>query len=248
MIMIMRFKTKSYLLFKLLSLVYLLQCSHAITSNSGNNDIINGNGNNISSTSINQQQHLKVSAPTTVTTSSSTTIPAASNTTTLHATNATSNKPPVTNQAAESPKRQQAGDDEYLIGVGIADITGPSADINLVSLIRQLATAGSILASSSGSNSNSLPTISARGSFDRPLSFIQSGSSSTRQASSVDELLRFQYPSWRDLQDVKLQLKINFNSLLMQTTSSLNAMIRWAMPDRVKMQAEFTYANLVVQL
>jgi hypothetical protein len=37
-------------------------------------------------------------------------------------------------QAALTP----GADDEYLVGFGIADITGPSADINLVSLISQL--------------------------------------------------------------------------------------------------------------
>lgn len=43
-----------------------------------------------------------------------------------------------TGAAAATPA---INDDEYLIGVGIADITGPAADINLVSLFRLLANA-----------------------------------------------------------------------------------------------------------
>jgi len=116
----------------------------------------------------------------------------------------------------QAPRRQGPADDEYLIGVGIADITGPAADINLVSLIQQLAaTAGNSPVSNSGLN--------------------------------FRELIRIQHPSWRDLSDVKLQFKINFNPLLLRTPS-MNALLRWAMPNQLKMQAEYTYANLVVQL
>lgn len=212
-----------------LSLVYLLHFSYAISGNNSNN--IN-NSNSGSAFDINNQpnSHQSSNSQSTV---SATAVPIAATPTT--------SKPPAQNQ--DPPRRQQAADDEYLIGVGIADITGPSADINLVSLLRQLATAGST--ASSGSS----PTLTGNsGSVSsRPLSFIQTASSSTATASGADELLRFQYPSWRDLQDVKLQLKINFNSLLLRT-SSLNAMLRWAMPNQIKMQAEFTYANLVVQL
>lgn len=120
-----------------------------------------------------------------------------------------------TEPAAEPPRRQQAADDEYLIGVGIADITGPAADINLVSLIRLLAN----LDTSSSSSSSSL----------------------------ISELIRFQYPSWRELRDIKLQLRINLNSFYQRQPFVAN-LIRWAMPNQIKMQAEYTYANLVVQL
>lgn len=217
---------KCYLLFLSASLVYLLQSSYVASNNNINSSNNNNNGplsNTNNQKPIGTEESLQQSTATTSKTTST-------------------NKPPT--EQHEAPRRQQAANDEYLIGVGIADITGPSADINLVSLIRQLATASSI---ASGSSSSQTLTQGNSGSA-QPLSpFIQSASSSTATASSADELLRFQYPSWRDLQDVKLQLKINFNSLLLRTTS-LNAMLRWAMPNQIKMQAEFTYANLVVQL
>lgn len=127
---------------------------------------------------------------------------------------------PQQNQQQQPPRRQQPADDEYLVGVGIADITGPAADINLVSLIQRLA-------------ASSVPQFLAP----------TAGS----ETSNVEELFRIQYPSWRDLTDVKLQLKINFKSLLLQTPM-MNNIIRWAMPNQIKMQAEYTYANLVVQL
>ena len=81
-------------------------------------------------------------------------------------------------------------------------------------------------------------------------------------------MMLLQYPSWRDLSNVKLQIKVNLNNLLTsltppssrQLTSSstsatiaaantlLGALLRWAMPSQIKIQAEYTYANLVVRL
>lgn len=133
------------------------------------------------------------------------------------------------NKQTEPPRRQQEiADDEYLIGVGIADITGPAADINLVSAIRQLA--------------DSLPQLLSTSSS----SFFASSPASS-STNSFQELVRLSYPSWRELRDVKMQLKINFNPLLLRTPL-MSALLRWAMPNQIKMQAEYTYANLVVQL
>lgn len=127
-------------------------------------------------------------------------------------------------------KRQQAGagqrpqppsqpDDEYLVGVGITDITGPSADINLVSLL------GLILTS------------------------LSANSDDSTLANYLDSLVQFQYPSWQEFQDVKLQLKINMNPLILRSTQPIvETIFRWGMPNRIRMQAEYTYANLVVQL
>lgn len=127
---------------------------------------------------------------------------------------------------AEAPRRQASGpvDDEYLVGVGIADITGPSADINLVSLLRRIATTSADSSPSAG-----------------PTGLVGSGSTGASRGSA---LVQIQHPSWRELRDIKLQLKINLNSLLSAQTLSL---FRWAMPNQVKIQAEYTYANLVVQ-
>lgn len=187
-------------------------------SNASSSSAYNNNNNN------NQQQSSTTSALTTQQTTTTTT-----------------SKPTY---LAEPPRRQQVKDDEYLIGVGIADITGPSADINLVSLIRQLATASSGSTEGEGSSGSS-PSMTGAGNSG---AVSQSSASSAGAASSgAEEIMRIEYPSWRDLQDVKLQLKINFNSLLLQT-QSLNSMLRWAMPNQIKMQAEFTYANIVVQL
>lgn len=129
----------------------------------------------------------------------------------------------------EAPRRQASApaDDEYLVGVGIADITGPSADINLVSLIRRIVTA----------TAGSSPSAGASG--------LASSSSSSSGTSRNLAVMQIQHPTLRELRDVKLQLKINLNSLLSAQTLSL---IRWAMPSQVKIQAEYTYANLVVQL
>lgn len=144
---------------------------------------------------------------------------------------ATPSAEPPARAPAEAPRRQSGGaplDDEYLVGVGIADITGPSADINLVSLLRSLlvaAPAGPVVSGVAGSSSGS-----------------NSGAATSSQNQAM---LRLQYPSWRELRDIKLQLKINLNSLLSSPTMSL---VRWAMPSQIKMQAEYTYANLVVQL
>jgi len=68
------------------------------------------------------------------------------------------------------------------------------------------------------------------------------------------ELLSFQYPSWQDLENFKLQFKVNLRSLLSylqgeQPTNSLqNILFRWAMPSQIRMQVEYTYANFVVRL
>lgn len=129
----------------------------------------------------------------------------------------------------EPPKRQST-DDEYLIGVGLADITGPAADINLVSLIQQLASSSGLVSDSNG--------VAATSSSS---SVVSSGTG------ILDGLIRLQHPSWRELSDIKLQLKINFNPLLLRYPF-MDTLFRWAMPNQLKMQAEYTYANLVVQL
>lgn len=154
--------------------------------------------------------------------------------------NATTTTTTVNKQPAETPKRQQAGEDEYLIGVGIGDITGPAADINLVSLLRQLL------------------ELAIGGGADSSLFAGSSQSAPSTGTSILNDLMRVQHPSWRELTNVKLQLKINMNSLLLQLNSAaaaaggggelMETLIRWAMPNRIKMQAEYTYANLVVQL
>lgn len=138
----------------------------------------------------------------------------------------------------QPPRRQQlGGEDEYLIGVGLGDITGPAADINLVSLLTQIARL--VIDGSGGGNQNTF--------FTPPTATITSGTS------ILNDLMRIQHPSWRELSDVKLQLKINMNSLLLRLdqlleTNLAGLLTRWAMPSRIKMQAEYTYANLVVQL
>lgn len=299
------------------------------------------------------------------------------------------NKPTANHQAVassahidnhrQSQPTRPGEDDEYLIGVGIADITGPSADINLVSVLSQLAefAADFLFASSSPSrlsSSSSLPSSlssslafsepSSRSlnnirSADRPFGACDIGRTSSqgqrissllpivkrapskninrisddiysgladfaksrhlnnahlpqskfidknmdlhpefarilrtkatrvanssslinelnkanlavrilqnvqqqkqnleRQATiSIDDrpLMNLAYPSWRDLQNVKLQIKVNLNNLLTsfaptQTNSIISLLRRWAMPNQIKMQAEYTYANLVVRL
>lgn len=145
-----------------------------------------------------------------------------------------------------TPSRQQTSEDEYLVGVGIADITGPAADINLVSLLRQLAGAEPVAPSSPASGA---PAAAAAGNNRRQqLASIDRQSSASSSAATANELLTFRYPSWREFQDVKLQFKINLNSFLLRNSPIFNVLLRWAMPSRIKMQAEYTYANLVVQL
>lgn len=113
-----------------------------------------------------------------------------------------------------------------MIGVGLGDITGPAADINLVSLMQQLAAASGLV--------GSLPPLA-------------SSPPTTGGPPNFANLFALRHPTWRELSDVKLQFKINFKSLLLQTPM-LNNLLRWAMPNQIKMQAEYTYANLVVQL
>lgn len=157
----------------------------------------------------------------------------------------------TTTNSGKPPPRQQAGEDEYLIGVGIGDITGPAADINLVSLLRQLSEL--LVGASSTGGRASPPSPARRG----PSTARQNaaGPPLTSGTSILNDVMRIQHPSWRELSDVKLQLKINMNSLLLQLNSATSSpllspvasLIRWAMPNRLKMQAEYTYANLVVQ-
>lgn len=265
-------------------------------------------------------------------------------------------------QQAPTIQRRQAAltpgtDNEYLVGVGIADITGPSADINLVSLLSQLFEMTSELLVSAPTNSSPSSSLSLSSSsvaskrkgqagtgtqntttkaqqgpvrkrpperhkvkttatmpnverkhFTGPLMtnlisdtlkpFESSKPKRTtrelrpnhdpsvadkKQATISMEgrpLMSIQYPSWRDLQNVKLQLKVNLNNFLtnippppstrrrhltadpnaIQTRQSgatasataLNPLVadilRWAMPSQLKMQAEYTYVNLVVRL
>ena len=124
-------------------------------------------------------------------------------------------------------------------------------------------------------------------------SFGNSDHAQEKQATiSLDDrpLMSISYPSWRDLQNMKLQFKVNLNSFLtnvppMSPRSSpssswsdrsdqtqrrqsqsqsqsqsqtqtfelvvsnlLETIIRWAMPNQIKMQVEYTYANFVVRL
>lgn len=134
------------------------------------------------------------------------------------------------NQQHEPPRRQQPPEDEYLVGVGIADITGPAADINLVSLLQQL-----LVVSPPTSSASAIP----------PRTYGSGGGGSTSIANNV---LQLQYPSWQEFRNVKMQFRINFRSLLLQTSPLMNVIFRWAMPNQIKMQAEYTYANFVVQL
>lgn len=137
-------------------------------------------------------------------------------------------QPPQQQQPAQQQQPEQPQpDDEYLIGVGITDITGPSADINLVSLIGLII---SSLASSASSVSSDTSSTSATTNY-------------------LNSLVQFQYPSWQEFQDVKLQFKINMNPLILRSSTPIvETLFRWGMPNRVRMQAEYTYANLVVQL
>lgn len=295
---------------------------------------------------------------------------------------------PISNrQAGLTP----GADDEYLVGFGIADITGPSADINLVSVISQLFEFTSELLSSlsqpssyepsfspgrfssvarvgqptpappppplafseshqdvkssvlSSANQSAdlvshLPTTSSRPRKPKPTTMRPTGRRSTttraiphrtnhqterlisneifnglprvgllskgakgtttnrlttkgmgfrlsdvflsqaehRQATiSLNDrpLMSLSYPSWRDLQDMKLQFKVNLNNFLTnippmsprsspiskrqqqqqqtqtpQTNNLIETIIRWAMPNQIKMQVEYTYANFVVRL
>lgn len=136
----------------------------------------------------------------------------------------------------QPPRRQQNPDQdsEYLIGLGIADITGPSADINLVSLIGQLVAAGLG------------PTFEVTSS--RQISDGLGVGGSNAGSSQLSGLpIRLQYPSLRELRDIKLQFKINISPLILRQPL-MDTLLRWAMPNQAKMQLEYTYANLVVQL
>lgn len=144
-------------------------------------------------------------------------------------------------QSNNTTRRQdsRATDDMYQVGFGIADITGPSADINLVSLISQVISVASALLSDSsvaGSSAGSQQSTGA-GSGNALLSPVQ--------PIEVNPLIKIQHPTLEELQDAKLQLKINLKLLSNQQT---NDALRWAMPNQFKLQAEFTFANLVVQL
>lgn len=168
----------------------------------------------------------------------------------------------------QQQQQQQQENDEYLVGVGIADITGPAADINLVSLIRLLGElAGELLfalAADSPAAPQQPPPPLRRYSpgqhkqLGRRPTELSASSYEPRQSTAgsntyTNPALPFnlRYPTWRELQDVKLQFRINLNSFLffMRNSQLLNnLLLRWAMPNQIKMQAEFTYANFVVQL
>lgn len=138
------------------------------------------------------------------------------------------------NQNQLPPRRQQPASDEYLVGVGIADITGPAADINLVSLMRLLL-GGGVTQLLDTSTASTAPGASL-------YSIPRQGTTSV-----IEDLIQISYPSVGDLTNVKMLLKINLKSLLSQT-QMMNELIRWAMPNQIKMQVEYTYVNLVVQL
>lgn len=132
--------------------------------------------------------------------------------------------------------------DEYLIGVGLSDITGPSADINLVSLIRQLVLRPTQLAAGSTGGGASGGGGEAGGEAASVISFADN------YISLFSDILRIWHPGLRELSDVKLQLKINIDPLFLRTPPLMNTFLRWAMPNQIRMQAEYTYVNLVVQL
>lgn len=233
------------------------------------------------------------------------------------------------NKQAKIDKRQQQQPerDEYLIGLGLADITGPAADVNLVSLLDQLADQlGNFLGLSSPSTSTSSatqPATSTSSSSQTPLSplvpllpsssFLLPSSprrnlkqenqaldmqildrsdkpnSDKQQQQQTDlpqkrqqqqqqqtnptaasrpadgalntglseldsnnfrlfnNLIVIEHPSFNELTQIKLRFRINLRHLnIIQSYNPMN--LRWAMPNQVKMQAEYTYANLVVQL
>lgn len=145
----------------------------------------------------------------------------------------------VPNKNEETRRQQQAlKDDEYLIGMGLGDITGPAADINLVSLIAQITS--TILRQASLPSSIGSSTSSTSATSNVPYS-----PGTLNNFRLFNNLLVVEHPSWRELSDIKLRFRINLNSFL---NFFNDRVARWAMPNQIKIQAEYTYANLVVQL
>lgn len=142
-------------------------------------------------------------------------------------------------------KRQQLGENEYLVGLGLADITGPAADVNLVSLLIQLISQlGAIPASVSGGSSAKRQSGSSGPQATQPLT------SNVNNFKLFNDLLVVEHPSWQEMTNIKLRFRINLrNSFILNLIQNQSPVIyRWAMPNQIKLQAEYTYANLVVQL
>lgn len=141
-------------------------------------------------------------------------------------------------------RRQDSADDVYQVGFGIADITGPAADINLVSLLQQLGMTATSLGLTASRKQNVGDSDFSSSSTSSLLSLSEQSSLSSQSARN--SLVRIQHPRLSELEDIKFQFKINLK--LLSQSLAQTSLLRWAMPSRVKMQAEFTFANLVVQL
>lgn len=142
-------------------------------------------------------------------------------------------------------RRQQMQGNEYLIGLGLSDITGPAADINLVSVLAQLTasllTLFDLRPPSSQDLSATIPYSTSASS--EPITLIDT--SGLNNVRLLNNMIVLEHPSWSELTDIKLRLRINLNPL--SNLFSNDQLIRWVMPNQIKIQAEYTYASLVVQ-